>query len=333
MCKSLQLVIILMLIVAPATQGQDGEFAPCTSADLDTLQEIESGYDALMRQAPRTGNTNLLRYLGERQYEWRLGINDDLPRCAEAIEIGWLMSQITSDAVVASALKLSEKNTDRIAESIEQGQSRLERLYDELAAELERDAAAVDSELPTACSDTQLSILAPDILIMDGEVLEQGLDVQSDEDHLQYTIAYFEWRLELWKMLPHCAEAVEFGLLINQGRSDLSAIYANGTTGLSDDENPSLMQFKTDSFRFKRVREDIFNKLDRYRTVKTYYVAANVNVDIRACGSADCELVEVLYRGDQVRVLDDSGQWYEIRLPIGQIAYINASLVDTNPPD
>ena len=116
----LQLFILLM-IVAPVAQGQDGEFAPCTSADHAMIVERKSGYDALMRQAPRTINTNLLRYLAERQYEWRLGINDDLPRCAQAIEIGWLMSQITGDAVAASALTLSEKNTVGIAESIEAG--------------------------------------------------------------------------------------------------------------------------------------------------------------------------------------------------------------------
>ena len=328
----LQLFILLM-IVAPVAQGQDGEFAPCTSADQAMIVETKSGYDALMRQAPRTSNTNLLRYLAERQYEWRLGINDDLPRCAQAIEIGWLMSQITGDAVAVSALTLSEQNADGIAESIEQGQSRLERLFVELAAALEGDVAAPESELPTACSDAQLSVLAPDILIKDGEVLEQGLDVQSDEDYLLYTIAYFEWRLELWEILPHCAEAVEFGLLINQGRGDLSAIYANGRAGLPDDENPSLIQFKTDSLRFKRVREDILEKLDRDRTVKTYYVVANVNADARACASTNCELEETLYRGDQLRVLDDTGEWYEIRLSTGQIAYINASLLDANPPD
>ena len=184
-----------------------------------------------------------------------------------------------------------------------------------------------------ACSDAQLSILAPAILLKDREVLEQGLKVQSDGDYLEYAIAYFEWRGELWEMLPHCAEAIEFGLLINQGRSDLLAIYANGTAGLSDGENPSLNQFKTDSLRFKRVREDILEKLDRDRTVKTYYVVANVNADARACASTNCELEETLYRGDQLRVLDDTGEWYEIRLSTGQIAYINASLLDTSPPD
>ena len=95
MLKAIVTTLMVLLLLTPMAQASDGQFAPCSVADLETLQDLESGYDALLLQGTRTRSATLLRYLVERQYEWRLGLNDELPRCAEAFEIGWLMSQVT----------------------------------------------------------------------------------------------------------------------------------------------------------------------------------------------------------------------------------------------
>ena len=135
------LISLLLLLLASAAQASDGKFAPCSAADLEALQQLESGYDALLAQAPRTRNTNLLRFLVERQYEWRLGLNDKLPRCAEAIEIGWLMSQVSGDAVAVAALGLAEEDQAWIQEPMENGRARLDALLEELTDAL--DGAAL----------------------------------------------------------------------------------------------------------------------------------------------------------------------------------------------
>ena len=58
----------------------------------------------------------------------------------------------------------------------------------------------------------------------------------------------------------------------------------------------------------------------------------NATVNIRSCGSTDCGIIATANRGDELTVLDDSGDWYEIRLNDGSTAFVAHFLVGVNPP-
>ena len=337
MKKLAVVTVILTLFVAQFAIGQDGEFPSCTTEDLKTLLEIKSGFDAVWRQAFRTRDTDSLHDLTESQYEWRRGLIDNLPRCAEAIEIGWLMSQVSGDAVAIAALDVDDRDSKWILVPTTGKRIAMEDLLTDLKSSLGDDestaAPAPANETASACSEAQLLILAPQILLSEYDMLEQGLAVRNARDYVKYAFAYFDWRDELWAILPRCDEAIEFGLLINQGHGDIVAMYAHQQAGISNEDNPSRVLFEADTVRMRHVRESVVEKLDRGREVKPYFVTAAGKANVRSCDSTSCDILAVVQRGDELRVLDDSGDWYKIRLPNGEIAYIAGFLAGNSPPD
>lgn len=323
--KSVLISLLVLLLLAPlAAQASDGVFAPCTTADLERLQQLESGYDALLAQGTRTRNTALLRYLVQRQYEWRLGLNDELPRCAEAFEIGWLMSQVTGDAVAAAALNLADRDSGWMLELMEIGAARMSALLETLAAKLDGGALTLQSidDVAAACSDEQLAILAPDILIGFQDTGALALAVTTPDEFVDYAIAYYDLREAMWDNLPYCNEAVEFGLMMNQILGDYVALFLHRFIPVADEDNPVIPQVEGELDRFSGKMEAVVAALDRNRTVKIYYVTAGSGANIRACPTTSCDILTVFENGQEMRIIDDSGEWYEIRFNNGETGFI-----------
>jgi hypothetical protein len=66
--------------------------------------------------------------------------------------------------------------------------------------------------------------------------------------------------------------------------------------------------------------------------VKTYYVNATQSVNLRSCSSTTGSIAATANRGDALQVIDDSGDWYEVQLENGEIAFIASFLVSANQP-
>ena len=333
MLKSALICLLVLMLLAPVAQASDGKFAPCSTADFETLQRLESGYDALLVQGTRTRSATLLRYLVERQYEWRLRLNDELPRCAEAFEIGWLMSQVTGDAVAVAALRLADKDRVWMQEPMEIGQSRLAARLDDLKADLEGGALTSQSldDVAAACSDEQLAILAPGILIGFQDNGAMALAVISPEEFIDYVFAYIDWRSEVWQHLPHCNEAVEFSLMMNQIQGDFVALFLHRFLGIADEDNPVKPQIESELDRFAGKMEEVVTALDRNRTVHTYVVSGDSGANIRACPTTSCDILTVFEPGQEMRIIDDSGEWYEIRFDNGETGFIAGFLASLDP--
>ena len=331
--KSVLMSLLLVLLLTPVAQASDGKFAPCSTADLETLQRLESGYDALLVQGTRTRSATLLRYLIERQYEWRLGLNDDLPRCAEAFEIGWLMSQVSGDAVAVAALNLAQKDTAWMLEPMENGRSRAEELLHDLTAAVDGGPLTLQSldDAAAACSDKQLAILAPGILTGFQDTDAMALAVTTPEEFVDYALAYLDWRADIWQQLPHCNEAVEFGLMMNQILGDFVALFLHRFIGVAEEDNPVKPQIESELDRFAGKMEDMVTALDRNRTVLAYFVAGDRGANIRACPTRTCDILTVYERGQEMRVIDDSGEWYEVRLNNGETGFIASFLASMDP--
>ena len=322
--KSVLISLLIMMLMAPLAHASDGQFAPCSSADLEALQQLESGYDALLVQATRTRNVNLLRYLVERQYEWRLGLNDGLPRCAEAFEIGWLMSQVSGDAVAVAALDLADKDNGWMLEPKEIGRSRVAALLEDLTEKLDGDTISTQSldDVAAACSDEQLAILAPDILIAFQDAGAMAMAVTNPDEFVDYAVAYLALREVMWENLPYCNEAVEFGLIMNQILGDFVALFLHRFIPVADEDNPVKPQIEGELDRFAGKMEEVVTALDRNRTVKIYYVTAGSGANIRACPTTSCDILTVFENGQEMRIIDDSGEWYEIRFKNGETGFI-----------
>ena len=213
MLKSALISLLVLLLMAPAAHANDGKFAACNATDLEILEQLEAGYDALLVQGTRTRSATLLRYLVERQYEWRLGLNDELPHCAEAFEIGWLMSQVSGDAVAVAALDVAEKDSAWLLEPLESGQARTASLLAILTAALDGGVVSPQSldDVGAACSDDQLSMLAPGILVGFQDTGAMALAVTTPQEFSEYASAYLDFRAAMWDRLPHCREALVFG--------------------------------------------------------------------------------------------------------------------------
>jgi len=64
-----------------------------------------------------------------------------------------------------------------------------------------------------------------------------------------------------------------------------------------------------------------------------YYVTANPYVNIRGCASSSCDIVATARYGEGFAVLDDSRDWYEVRLDDGSAAFIAGFLMSKTKPD
>ena len=326
------LMSLLLLLLAPAALASDGKFAPCSTADLERLQRLESGYDALLLQGTRTRSATLLRYLVERQYEWRLGLNDDLPRCAEAFEIGWLMSQVSGDAVAVAALELARKDSAWMLEPMESGRSRAEALLEDLTNGADGGPVTLQSlDNAAACSDEQLAILAPGVLVGFQDTDAMALAVTTPEEFVDYALAYLDWRANIWQQLPHCNEAIEFGLMMNQILGDFVAQFLHRFIGVAEEDNPVKPQIESELNRFAGKMEAVVTALDRNRTVLAYFVVGDRGANIRACPTTACDILTVYERGQEMRVIDDTGEWYEIRLDNGETGFIADFLASMDP--
>ena len=92
--------------------------------------------------------------------------------------------------------------------------------------------------------------------------------------------------------------------------------------GVADEDNPVKPQIETELDRFAGNIEDLVAALDRNRTVHTYVVVGDSGANIRACPATDCEVLTVYDKGREMRIIDDSGEWYEMRLNDGGTGFI-----------
>ena len=332
----LLLMVLLLFYPVSIAQDQDGSLPHCTLEDFEHLAQFKSDYDPFNRLGYRAVSRDLLRTLVEQQYEWRRGLNDGLPHCTEAFEIGWLMSQVSGDIVAAAGLTMADQQASRILAPATRTRLEMEELFESLQDSLEpaedSPAPAVAEEVNLACSDGQLEVLAPTILLGFQEIMEMGLVVDTLQDYFTYFYTQNKWRDDLWQMLPKCREAVEYGLLMNQIAGEFLSMYALKMAGISDDENPSVDHVFEDTDRLGTLREELIAALDRNITVKTYFVVAGGRVNIRSCGSTSCAVIGVFDRGEELRVIDDSGDWYQIRLSDGRSGFIAGFLAGADPP-
>ena len=141
----------------------------------------------------------------------------------------------------------------------------------------------------------------------------------------------------LWFELPRCAEALEIGLLMRKIAGDWVSMLAVDSIMLKRDDNPYVEQVQSGLDRFLEMKDGLVNASDEMRqsgrpSGKTYYVTANPYANIRSCAATSCGIVTTAQNGEALSVVDDSGDWYELRLDDGQTGFIAGFLMSATRP-
>ena len=146
----------------------------------------------------------------------------------------------------------------------------------------------------------------------------------------------FAFRDRLWRELPRCQEALEIGMVMQQVAGDWVALMSVDASEAAVEGNPYLAELERDMALVIGLRQALSTRSEEIGIAavggKTYYVTANPYVNIRSCAATSCDIVATAQNGEALTVIDDSKDWYEVRLDNGETAFIAGFLVSINKP-
>ena len=127
----------------------------CSDDDLGVLSQELAVYEALLEVPPRTYSLAGLAKYGLAQLAWRDKLWTRLPPCDLALQVGLLMSHISSDLAIELALEIGEIASAgaQFSEQIAADQARLE----EIAAPIDVvDRLSAQTVPPPECGDDEM---------------------------------------------------------------------------------------------------------------------------------------------------------------------------------
>ena len=130
--------------------------------------------------------------------------------------------------------------------------------------------------------------------------------------------------------LPRCDESAGLGKQMRAIAADFPVMLAMEAGGVSAIEIPYTLAMPGALAQLADDLREIHAALGIGES-RTWFVDANTNANVRSCGSTNCGVVAVVAPGDPLDVLDDSGDWFEIRLPNGGTGFIAAFLASETP--
>ena len=320
--------------------GHGSELPSCSSAELAAAWGVMVGevMDVVMSAYHVETTADLTAY-GDAHISLRGGSLAQFPQCREIFEIAWLARQMLGDNIARSALNLFgfpvEQNAfSSQADEIMQGIEGWLAATEEYLAGVGRvSGPASDASGVSVCSDDEIvfvvGYLLPDYrsFLDDAFALETFGDLFALNDH---SIAFRE---RLWRELPRCQQALEIGLLLRQVVADWVTLMSLDASESTLERNPYLLELERDMGLVNEMRGSL---LARSRGAgvggTTYYVTANPFANVRSCASTNCDIVATAENGEALTVIDDSQDWYEIRLENGETAFIAGFLMSKTKP-
>lgn len=292
--RTMMIVLVSLLSLVPAIQGQDDVFPLCSAPELAFVAELQPAYDDLVAGLSADGDTSLEKTLAftEAQIDWREQLWDTLPRCAEAIDVAVLMSQNTSDlggmaALTYAGISLSlNRYKDRLYFEGNNRES-LASKFDEIRALLEAgerpaEPAAGDREL-AACDEDQIRTLIAELRVNE-DLVVQGTSVRSPGQLLDYIQAKLEWRDNVWSKLPPCRESIGVGRAMSQTATDIATTISFSYAQVPGPENPFAGRLQDDLTLLGDLLVFLISAIGEQ-------VAADVESPLPACMEADTAAV------------------------------------------
>lgn len=262
--------------------------------DRDYLAAVEATADAVLRS---------ILHL-----DYRGNVLSRLPVCAEVFAVRWWLDEWLG--------ALESENRARLDDAL-------------LRLEAARAYAPIVSQ-SAACSDVDLRFVTAYITPAFHSLLRAALSVTVFAQLPALEEESQAFRALLWAHLPPCDDAVRLGMQMRSIAADFVAAIKLEAAGAFAAEIPYTLDLPVAIVQLGESLSAIEALLGIGET-RTWFVDVDGFANVRSCGSTACGVVTVVQDGDPLEVLDDSGDWFELRLPDGDTGYIAAFLVSETP--
>lgn len=218
----------------------DSALPGCARSQVMGFVDVIVEYTELSAAAAEVASVDDVFAFGRRQFEWREKRLSNLPRCAEAFELGLLFDQSTGDVVLAMALLLAGVDQDDIPHmaAMQAGSARMSALVTPII-QGERAASDLPRRLPLGqCSDAQLALVTTEIEPEYRAIMEASAAAETFEDLLRLGELQIEFRESVWRRLPACEEAYDIAWLMYRVTGDDVLTWALLAAGAAEDEIP-----------------------------------------------------------------------------------------------
>ena len=262
--------------------------------DREALSALHATGDALQRS--------------QLHLDYRGSVLSRLPVCAEAFAVGWWLDEWLGAPETENRASLDE-------------------------ALLRMEAARVSapfSSQSAACSDADLRFVTVYISPAFHNLMRAALSATAFAQQPALEQEARAFRDLLWAHLPRCDDAVRLGMQMRGIAADFVAAIALESAGAFAVEIPYTLELPDAIVQLDEQLNTIDAALGIGQT-QTWFVDVQGFANVRSCGSTACGVVTVVQGGDPLEVLDDSGDWFELRLPGGRTGYIAAFLVSETP--
>lgn len=239
----------------------------CTVSDLESFAHLPTEFASLAEQGSAAlSDEEKLQFI-RRQVEWRRRLWLHLPMCQEALELAWLMQQISSDYAAMHALNYlaqAEHDTPFHAE-VATSSSNLLRL-EEVLQQYEQYRAG-ELALPASPGETLFTCgdAVSDPSFWDygegySDVLRWAMTMKTLDDALQYSREFVEWLAGLLSRLPTCPEAIEQGWIMLLTLTGNALLQVLEQAGLPPTDNPYTEEVGATEARGLAVNRALFSR-------------------------------------------------------------------------
>lgn len=323
--------------------GQGSELPPCSSAEIAAAYSvILDEVMAVILTAQRVEAAADLIAYGDAHISLRDGSLARLPLCQEIFEIGWLARQVLGDNIAWFALNLygfaGEQNpfTSQADEKMQSIKSWLEATEEYLTGIEVTSGPEADARGLALCSDEEILFVIGYLLPGYRSFIDEAFGLETFGDLFKLYDHSFAFRDRLWRELPRCQQVLEIGMLMRQVTADWVTLMSLDASEPPLERNPYLLELKRDMGLITEMRGSLLTRSAGAGIAgvggATYYVTANPYANIRACASTSCDIVATAQNGEALTIIDDSKDWYEVRLDSGGSAFIAGFLMSKNPP-
>ena len=212
----------------------------CARSQVMGFVDVIIEYAELSAVAAEVASVDDVFAFGRRQYAWREKRLSNLPRCAEAFELGLLFDQSSGDVVLAMALLLVGVDQEDIPHmaALQAGSAKMSALVTPIL-QGERAASEWPRPLPfRQCSDAQLALITDEIEPEYWEIMEASAAAETYEDLLRLGEMQIAFRESVWRRLPACEQAYDIAWLMYRVTGDDVLTWALLAAGAAEDEIP-----------------------------------------------------------------------------------------------
>ena len=296
---------------APASAGKGKAIAlkpaarrglpPCSRRQLDAaITPLRDAFNA----AAASSADALTR--ARNHLDTRASLLADLPICREIFEANWWL-----DEWLGAPTSRSRSRLDAALSALD-------------------SAPAPALSQSAACSLVDMRVFSVYIAPAYHTVMRSALSVSDADAHARLRAESASFRELLFEHAPPCEETAALSLQMRRAAADFVAMLDLEAAGLPAIDIPYLLALPAALADLAQRLADM-NALFGYGDSTTWFVDVQGYANVRSCGSTSCGVVAVVAGGDPLDVLDDSGEWFKIRLPSGGDGYIAAFLVSATP--